>query len=419
MAFSRNKKSRVRRALVRMRVDYAGLINTTMQTADHATMKKNGDIEALRALAIILVILAHIAVILSPTSQYWIILENFRFGYGVDLFFCVSGFIITKSIKNEIPDSRSWSSFIKFSAPFWVRRFWRLMPSALFWICICLACSYFLSNKGVFLEFNKILPSATAAAFQYFNIIYSSARDAGTLGDTGIYWSLSLENQFYFALPLIAVLFGKRWMPVFFVVLILAQFFINRQLVHPTPELWAVRTDAISFGVLLALWHGSQSYERVEPTFLNNGYILTPLLLGAIVLLASLTAPLPPLPFAMGLTAVGSAVLVWIASYNQRYFTKNNYISRIMNYLGSRSYSIYLTHVICLSLTKQFFFSAPTAPTPTNFDTPHTIFYILSFLAMTLSFSEISYRLLETPLRSKGTVLSKKMQSKGCYEVSS
>ncbi len=381
-----------------------------MQTGNHAIINKNGDIEALRALAIILVILAHIAIILSPTSTYWIILENFRFGYGVDLFFCVSGFIITKSIKNEIPDSRSWSSFISFAVPFWTRRFWRLMPSALFWISICLVCSYFLSAKGVFLEFNIILPSATAAAFQYFNIIYSTARDTGTLGDTGIYWSLSLENQFYFALPLIAVLFGKRQMPVFFVALILSQFFINRQLVHPTPELWAVRTDAISFGVLLALWQGSDSYKKLEPTILRNCYILLPLLVGAIVLLASLTAPNPPLPFAMGLTALGSASLVWIASYNRCYFTKNDIISRTTSYIGSRSYAIYLTHMISLSLTRHLFFKAPSDTAPTNFDTPHTFLYILSFLAMTLIFSELSYRLLENPLRNKGAAISKKLK---------
>lgn len=372
-------------------------------------MKKNSDIEALRALAIILVIFAHIAIILSPTSIYWIVLENFRFGYGVDIFFCVSGFIITKSIKKEIPDASSPTSLLRLAVPFWIRRFWRLMPSALFWIGVCLALSYFFSKKGVFLGFEQILPSAAAAAFQYFNIIYSAARDAGTLGDTGIYWSLSLENQFYFALPIVAVMLGKRWMPVFFISVILAQFFITRQLIKPTPELWALRTDAISFGVLLALWHGSDSYKKLEPHFLKNHLPMILLLLGMIPLLASLTAPQPPLPFAMGLTALGSALLVWIASYNGSYFTKNSIITALSNYIGSRSYAIYLTHVISLSSVRQLFFNNFNDPISTNFDLLHTTMYIAVFLGMTLSLAEFSYRFIETPLRFKGASLSRKL----------
>lgn len=383
-----------------------------MHIANHTKMKKNSDIEALRALAIILVIFAHIAIILSPESIYWLVLENFRFGYGVDIFFCVSGFIITKSIKNEIPESKSLFSLLGLAVPFWIRRFWRLMPSALFWIGVCLVLSYFFSKKGVFLEFNQILPSATAAALQYFNIIYSAARDAGTLGDTGIYWSLSLENQFYFALPIVAVILGKRWMPLLFITLILAQFFITRQLIKPTPELWAVRTDAISFGVLLALWHGSASYTKLEPTFLNSRLATILLLSGMIPLLASLTAPNTPFPFAMGLTALGSALLVWIASYNGSYFTKNSTIAELSNYIGSRSYAIYLTHAICLSLVRQIFFNDFNDPIPTNFDILHTTIYIASFLGMTLILAELSYRLIETPLRSKGESISKKIKYK-------
>jgi len=381
-----------------------------MQTINHLKTTKNSDIEALRALAIILVIFAHIAIILSPTSLYWKVLENFRFGFGVDIFFCVSGFIITNSIKNEIPKSLSLTSALGFAIPFWVRRFWRLMPSAIFWIGVCLTLSYFFSRKGVFLGFEQILPSATAAAFQYFNIIYASARDAGTLGDTGIYWSLSLENQFYLALPIIALLFGKRWMPLFFAALIISQFFITRQLIKPTPELWALRTDAISFGVLLALWHGSDSHKKIEPYFFRNGFITIAMLVCVTALLASLTRPIPPLPFAMGLTALGSAFLVWIASYNANYFTKNHYLTKITNYIGSRSYAIYLTHMICLSSTRQIFFNDFNDPTPTNFDALHTTLYILSFLTMTLALSEFSYRYIETPLRSKGSAFSKKLK---------
>jgi len=56
--------------------------------------KKNHDIEVLRTLAIVFVILAHIPGILAPDSFYFKVISVSKFGSGVDLFFCVSGFLI-------------------------------------------------------------------------------------------------------------------------------------------------------------------------------------------------------------------------------------------------------------------------------------------------------------------------------------
>jgi peptidoglycan/LPS O-acetylase OafA/YrhL len=381
-------------------------------TTPHVKQRKNSDIEALRALAIVLVIFAHIALILSPQSLYWNVLADYRFGYGVDIFFCVSGFIITKSIASEIPASRSFRDLLELCVPFWVRRFWRLMPSALFWIAVSLLLSYLYGGKGVFLQLEIFVHSALAAALQYMNVVYAVSRDTGTLGDAGIYWSLSLENQFYLVLPIIAVLAGRRWMPAVFIAVFLAQFFLTRQLIRPTPELWAFRTDAISLGVLLALWHGSESYQRLEPTFLKNKAVVVLLLAAMIWLLAALTAPNPPLPFAMGLTAVGSGLLVWVASYNKDYLTPNRALAALCNYIGSRSYAIYLTHVIALSLVRHWFFAAPGDTQPTPFDGGYTALYIGVFVAVTLLFSEFNYRYIENPMRRHGEKLSRNLKSR-------
>ena len=195
-----------------------------MQTA-HTTLRKNSDIEALRTLAIILVIFAHISALLSPDSVYRVVLAYFRFGYGVDVFFCISGFIITKSIINEIPSSRSLKSILDFSIPFWTRRFWRLMPSAFFWVLMGLLLSAWHGGEGYIPKLKDFAWPAFAAAFQFFNVIFPACRDASTCGTVGIYWSLSLENQFYLILPVIAVLAGMRRMAMIFGAVFLAQFF--------------------------------------------------------------------------------------------------------------------------------------------------------------------------------------------------
>lgn len=378
----------------------------------HIKPKKNHDIEVLRALAIALVIAAHISALLSPNSVYRAVLAHFRFGYGVDIFFCISGFIITKSIIKEIPTFRSLDAVLTLSLPFWTRRFWRLIPSATFWILAGLLLTALHGGEGSLPKFSDFVWSALAAAFQYLNVIYPACRDGGTCGTVGVYWSLSLENQFYFLLPVIAVLAGKRWMGAFFGAVFALQFFVSRQLTDPTPVLWAFRTDAIALGVLIALWQEHHTYKRFQPRYLNNGLITAVLMLGILTMLAALTVPVAPVPFAMGLTAVGSALLVWAASYNQNYFARNNLIIMICDYVGSRSYAIYLSHFVVIFGVRQFFFSPLHTEPPTPYDTASVLTYVFTFFALTLLSAEFNYRCIETPLRRKGERISKALKSK-------
>lgn len=140
-------------------------------------------------------------------------------------FFCISGFIITRSIIREIPDSKNLKSILDFSIPFLTRRFWRLMPSALFWVLMGVLLSAWHGGEGYLPPLKNFAWPALAAALQYFNVIYPACRDAGTCGIIGLYWSLSLENQFYFLLPIISVLAGAGRMAVLFSIVFLLKFF--------------------------------------------------------------------------------------------------------------------------------------------------------------------------------------------------
>lgn len=379
--------------------------------AEHARLKKNTDIEALRALAILLVIAAHISALLSPDSLYRTVLAYFRFGYGVDIFFCISGFIITKSILDEIPDSRSFKSFAGLAVPFWTRRFWRLMPSAFFWVLMGLVLAAWQGGQGYIPTLEKFAWPALAAAFQFLNVVFPECRDSGTCGTVGIYWSLSLENQFYILLPAIAVLAGKRWMPMFFGVVFIGQFFLSRQLTDPTPALWAFRTDAIALGVLLAMWQKHASYKRLQPDLLKSRVLTTTVLVAILLALAAITIPVAPIPFAMGWTAVGSGALVWIASYNQNYLARSRKMTALCEYIGSRSYAIYLSHFIVIFGVRQFFFSPAGSPSPTPYDSGSVLMYVTTFLVVTLIFSEFNYRYIETPFRRKGEQIARSMKA--------
>lgn len=361
--------------------------------------QKNTDIEALRALAIVFVIMAHVPRLLPPDHWYMAFVRNAGFGFGVDIFFCVSGFLVTRSLAKYMPLHPAPGRLLQVARPFLVGRFWRLMPSALFWILALLFFAAVLGGKGTLLSLRDSLAPALAAALQVSDVTFAACRDAGKCGEFGIYWSLSLENQFYLALPLLAVCAGRRLLPIVFVAAFLVQFFLERQLATPTPFLWALRTDALCLGALLALASRTALYRDLEPTILRFPLLALVFAGYLAALLARITVPHPAIPYAMGVTAVLCALLTWIASYDRRYLTGNRVVRAAAVYIGSRSYAIYLTHMLAMSLAAWLAQHGPLAGVARALGPELSV---VVFLGLTLLFSEFNYRVIEMPLWAYG-----------------
>src|SRR5258708_3496475 len=83
------------------------------------------DIEFLRAMAILLVLFAHLGSLLAWYGPAIAELQNtFVFGHGVDLFFAISGFVIARSFlqRNDLDERPNLAAV---GAPFWIRRIFR------------------------------------------------------------------------------------------------------------------------------------------------------------------------------------------------------------------------------------------------------------------------------------------------------
>jgi len=359
---------------------------------EHHELKKNIDLEALRVVAIAFTLMAHIGMILSPESSYWIAFKFARFGSGVDLFFCISGYIITRSIMREIPDWPSWRAFVDLAIPFWKRRVYRLLPASLLWVAVSLVACAVWGGDGIFPSMTNAWKAASAAVFQYFNDYWLTCRSAYTCGTLGAYWSLSLENQFYFLLPIAAGLLTKRWLPFLFTAIFAAQVFLPRNITqYGTLDLWVFRTDAISLGVLLAFLKNDGVYGRINPTGLNDRVRAAAAFFVLCMALAVFTSPQPRIQMQTGLAAVVSLILVWIASYDAGYIVRNERLKAICAYLGSRSYSIYLSHMFVLFIVLKVRRYGDWMPS--SYDLPTMVV----FLSITWVMTEASYRWVERP----------------------
>ncbi|CAI2418510.1 Uncharacterised protein [Serratia plymuthica] len=192
----------------------------------------------------------------------------------------------------------------------------------------------------------------------------------------------------------------------FFIVVFIAQFFLPRTLNTSTPFMWALRTDAIALGVTIAVLNtriiNSETIKSLNGRVNHPFFIFITLT----ILLAILTSPKPIVFFSVGLTALFSGIFVLIASININVFSSNMVIRKICDYIGSRSYSIYLTHIVMISVVKSIFFNEHT-----DFSLYMELIYISLFLALTLIFSELNYRFIEVPFRKYGKVKSIAMRS--------
>ena len=110
------------------------------------------DIEALRAFAILLVFFHHLRSDLTwwsnPIKEATQQFANG--GTGVGLFLVISGYVIGRSLLPVLDRARVEGNYWNETLAFWLRRFWRLIPSAWLWLSIPLVLSVVFNASGAF-----------------------------------------------------------------------------------------------------------------------------------------------------------------------------------------------------------------------------------------------------------------------------
>lgn len=143
-------------------------------------MRYSAPLDGIRGIAIITVFLAHYGV---PLLQ--------RGGFGVDMFFTLSGFLITSILLQEVGRTGTISF-----RDFYIRRGLRLFPALLF-LLVVYASLVTLFGKDLSRHF-------TDMALVFFYVAnWAGAAGLNRPGELGHTWSLSVEEQFYFLWPLI------------------------------------------------------------------------------------------------------------------------------------------------------------------------------------------------------------------------
>jgi peptidoglycan/LPS O-acetylase OafA/YrhL len=158
------------------------------------------DVEGLRAVAILLVVLYHAHAGLAPGGYV-----------GVDVFFVISGFLITGQLVRELRTDGRISLLA-----FYARRARRILPAATLTVAVTAVASALLLDP---LAAKRALDDALSAV--YFGANVHFAAQGADYFNAGLspspvqhFWSLSVEEQFYFVWPLLLVVSSLGWLRV-------------------------------------------------------------------------------------------------------------------------------------------------------------------------------------------------------------
>ena len=292
------------------------------------------DIEGLRAVAIGGVLLYHAGV---PGADGGFI--------GVDVFFVISGFLITGLLVRE------WSSGGHIDlVRFYARRFRRLLPAALLTIVVTTIASFVVLSS---LRFPSVAGDAAAAAVYVSNIRFA-ANAIDYLGSEVApspilhFWSLSVEEQFYLFWPLIIMLslrlMASRWLGLVIGAMVIVSFWLAlvwTDLAAP----WAffslpTRAWQLGVGALIAI--GLLRLPKGAPGAASSLLVWLGLAMIAVAII-TIGAETPYPGMAAAIPVIGAALVI-IGGTGSSPLPSRLLSMAIPRWIGRISYSLYLWH---------------------------------------------------------------------------
>jgi len=326
------------------------------------------DINGLKAIAILLIVFFHAE------------LKGFQGGFiGVDVFFVISGYLITSIIFGEIQTKKF--SLIKFYGD----RLLRIFPTLFIVMIFVLVLGAFLFSAA---DLKELGQSVTATTLFHSNLFFSD--DIGYFDTPADYkpllhtWYVAIQMQYYIFFPLLLILFTgifrarhKFWLPVLTFVALAISIYATQN--EPLQAYYWASARAWEFllGAILSV--------GIIP-FIDSKRLCNALAFLGLVFIAASAFFYTPETFSAGfsgiLPALGAGFLIYSG------FRKDSFIRRLLNikplvFIGLISYSIYLWHWPLLVFAKYYIIRELT-----NFE-------IFAILILAFIFSVLSWRFIE------------------------
>ena len=358
-------------------------------------MRFRPDIEGLRAIAVTLVLLAHLEV------------TGFKGGFvGVDIFFVISGFLITGLITAEFAKKESanpdggWVSL----RAFYFRRVKRIIPVSFFVLTVTTIASFILLNS---IRAKAVLNDSTWAALfganiHFIRIATDYFQQGAATSPVQHYWSLAVEEQFYLVIPALFIVAVNiiriqiipsriNWkfrIRLLFSLIVILSFIwsVLATTSSPASAYFSSLTRAWELGVGALLAVGTfDRPNRIRSKNLTLFALLGIGLFGFSTLYFSASTQFPG--YAALAPVVGAALLIFAGSGSENIVSKV-LGSKVLTGIGRISYSLYLWHwpmIVLLNATHPHVLKTAAGKS--------------SLILLALIFSYLSFKFVEQPIR--------------------
>ena len=345
-------------------------------------MKYRAEIDGLRALAVIPVILFHAG------------FDVFKGGFiGVDVFFVISGYLITTILISDLEKGNF--SLLEF----YERRARRILPALFLVMLCCIPFVWLYLSPRETVSFAKsvlaTLSFSSNILFWQESGYFDSAAELKPLLHT---WSLAVEEQYYVLFPLFLMVFwrfGSRAILIllgfsFLLSLGVAQWASYNK---PSASFYLLPTRAwqILLGSFCAFYLFKSNTQNVRKNYFTCLACVGVLLILVSIFTFDKSTPTPSIITLI--PTVGTALIILLARFDN--FIQKILSSRLLVSIGLISYSAYLWHQPVFAVARH----------SELFD--DNSLYMLGFSVLSLSLAWISWFYVETPFRNKA-ILSRK-----------
>jgi peptidoglycan/LPS O-acetylase OafA/YrhL len=334
------------------------------------------EIDGLRAVSVLGVLLFHAGL-------------GFPGGYvGVDVFFVISGFLISGIILKDL------NAGVFTLRRFWARRIRRIVPAVSAMVCLSLLAGYLLLEPG---DFEDLAKSAIAQTLMYANIFFLN--DSGYFSELSDYkpllhtWTLAVEEQFYLFFPLLlALIYKLQKRRVFLILFAIAGISLAAgiYLIAGSPlecfYLLPVRAWELLAGALLAVAQHKINLSKASSEAL--AWTGLAMVFGAMFFFSAETQ----FPGGMALFPVLGASAFIASSCNHTPTAARILSTKPAVFIGLISYSLYLWHWPLFSFSKHVFIDV-------------TFAIRMSLVVLSFALAYLSWRFIENPFR-KGSWLA-------------
>jgi peptidoglycan/LPS O-acetylase OafA/YrhL len=347
-------------------------------------MKRIRQLDAVRGVAVIMVLIHNTDI--YPSLHLGLIASD---GWmGVDLFFVLSGFLIT----GILMDSKESVGYFR---NFYARRCLRIWPLYYSALLFMFAIVPFIHPSEAATVFSaRSSPWWAYPIFLQNFLVPTPTQATGLLGVT---WSLAIEEQFYLVWPLIVRFCSKSQLRNIATGVICVSPVLRYYLAHHGVDIYSntfCRLDGLMAGALLAIFVRSNGF--VPSRFLKAVWL-------ALIVFTSLALVIEKLDarwIGLSFVALASASFVYLALFSEQRPFKAILTNRALVYTGTISYGIYLLEKIPVDIVKMLHLEK---------------YALLAFPATavaTIGMAVLSWNLLERPFLSLKRLFERKATSK-------